>query len=87
MIEKILYGKENKEAWDNFLELEKDLNQLEPYYERIKEMLYNEKDYIKMRGYRLITKMSINHKIDEQLKILDKIKPAMLKMCLKETKK
>lgn len=88
----ILYGKEKWDVWRNFQEIENSIEKsqiLYEYFEDIKKMLYDEKSYIKMRGFRIICKLSkwdkdnkINDIIDDLLQVLDDEKPTIVRLCL-----
>lgn len=88
----IFYGKEKVEVWKKFQEIENDIeesNLLYQYFDDIKNMLYDEKSYIKMRGFRIICKLSkwdkdnnINDIIDILLQVLDDEKPTIIRQCL-----
>lgn len=87
------YGKEKWEIYKNFQEIENSIertNELYQYFDKIKDMLLDDKSYIKMRGFTIICKLSkwdkenkINDIIDTMLNILDDQKPTIVRMCLK----
>lgn len=59
------------------------------YFDDIKKMLLDEKSHIKMRGFRIICKLSkwdkdnkINNIIDSLLQVLDDEKPTIVRQCL-----
>lgn len=89
----ILYGKEKWDVWRKFQEIENSIEQskmLYEYFDDITKMLYDKKSYIKMRGFRIICKLSkwdkdnkINGIIDVLLKVLDDEKPTIVRQCLK----
>ena len=88
----ILYGKEKWDVWRKFQEIENSIEESEmlyKYFNDIKNMLYDEKSYIKMRGFRIICKLSkwdkdnkINDIIDVLLQVLDDEKPTIVRQCL-----
>lgn len=88
----IFYGKEKWDIWNKFQEIENSIDDsdlLYRYFDEIKNMLYNEKSYIKMRGFRIICKLSkwdkdnkINNIIDDLLQILDDEKLTIVRLCL-----
>lgn len=88
----IFYGKEKWDIWNKFQEIENSIDDsdlLYRYFDEIKNMLYNEKSYIKMRGFRIICKLSkwdkdnkINNIIDDLLQVLDDEKPTIVRLCL-----
>ena len=77
----ILYGKETWDIWRNFQEIESSIDKSEmlyEYFDDIKKMLLDEKSHIKMRGFRIICKLSkwdrdnkINNAIESLLNVLD----------------
>lgn len=88
----IFYGKETWDIWKKFQEIESDIdksNKLYEYFDDIKKMLLDEKSHIKMRGFRIICKLSkcdkdnkINNIIDSLLQVLDNGKPTIVRLCL-----
>ena len=86
------YGKETWDIWRKFQEIESSIDEstmLYEYFDDIKKMLFDEKSYIKMRGYRIICKLSkwdknnkINYIIDSLLQALDDEKPTIVRLCL-----
>ena len=88
----IFYGKETWDIWRKFQEIESSIDEsklLYKYFDDIKKMLFSEKSYIKMRGFRIICKLSkwdkdnkINNIIDSFLQILDDEKPTIVRQCL-----
>ena len=88
----IFYGKEKWDICNKFQEIENSIDDsdlLYRYFDEIKNMLYNEKSYIKMRGFRIICKLSkwdkdnkINNIIDDLLQVLDDEKPTIVRLCL-----
>ena len=80
------------DIWNKFQEIENSIDDsdlLYRYFDEIKNMLYNEKSYIKMRGCRIICKLSkwdkdnkINNIIDDLLQVLDDEKPTIVRLCL-----
>ncbi len=88
----IFYGKETWDIWRKFQEIESSIDEsklLYKYFDDIKKMLFSEKSYIKMRGFRIICKLSkwdkdnkINNIIDSLLQVLDDEKPTIVRQCL-----
>ena len=88
----IFYGKETWDIWRKFQEIESSIDEsklLYKYFDDIKKMLLDEKSYIKMRGFRIICKLSkwdkdnkINNIIDSLLQVLDDEKPTIVRQCL-----
>ena len=88
----ILYGKETWDIWRKFQEIESSIDEsklLYEYFDDIKKMLLDEKSHIKMRGFRIICKLSkwdkdnkINKIIDSLLQVLDDEKPTIVRLCL-----
>ena len=88
----IFYGKETWDIWRKFQEIESSIDESEflyKYFDDIKKMLLDEKSYIKMRGFRIICKLSkwdndnkINNIIDILLQVLDDEKPTIVRQCL-----
>ena len=88
----IFYGKEKWDIWKRFQEIENSIeesNEIYEYFNDIHNMLLDEKSYIKMRGFRIICKLSkwdkdnkIDSIIDCLLKVLDDEKPTIIRMCL-----
>lgn len=88
----IFYGKETWDIWRKFQEIESSIDEsklLYEFFDDIKKMLLNEKSYIKMRGFRIICKLSkwdndnkINNNIDILLQVLDDEKPTIVRQCL-----
>ena len=88
----IMYGKEKKEIYDEFKIIEKSIetsNDLYQYFDEFKNMLVNDKAYIKTRAFRIICKMSYwdkDNKIDNNilklLNVLDNNKPTNIRQCL-----
>lgn len=88
----IFYGKETWDIWRKFQEIESSIDEskmLYEYFDDIKKMLLDEKSHIKMRGFRIICKLSkwdkdnkINNIIDSLLQILDDEKPTIVRQCL-----
>ncbi|MGN1298680.1 MAG: hypothetical protein ACI4UE_01690 [Candidatus Scatovivens sp.] len=57
----ILYGKEKWDVWRKFQEIENSIEESEilyKYFDDIKNMLYDEKSYIKMREFKIICRLS-----------------------------
>lgn len=89
---RVFYDKEKWEVYNRFKEIENNIdksNELYEYYDDIKSMLLNEKTYIKVRGFRIICKLSkwdkdnkINKDIDLLLSVLDDDKPTNVRQCL-----
>ena len=88
----IFYGKETWDIWRKFQEIESSIDEsklLYEFFDDIKKMLLDEKSYIKMRGFRIICKLSkwdkdnkINNIIDILLQVLDDEKPTIVRQCL-----
>ena len=88
----VFYGKEKWEIWNKFKEIEnsiEDSNMLYENFDDIKNMISNDKSYIKIRGFRIICKLSkwdksnkINDSIDNLLQVLDDEKPTIVRQCL-----
>lgn len=88
----IFYGKETWDIWRNFEEIESSIDEsnfLYEYFDDIKKMLLDEKSHIKMRGFKIICKLSkwdkdnkINNIIDILLQVLDDEKPTIVRQCL-----
>ncbi len=88
----ILYDKEKWDIWRKFQNIEISIDnsdELYKYYEDVKNMLFSDQSYIKMRGFRIICKLSkwdknneINNDIDILLKVLDDEKPTIVRQCL-----
>lgn len=88
----ILYGKETWDIWRGFQEIESSIDKSEmlyEYFDDIKKMLLDEKSHIRMRGFRIICKLSkwdrdnkINNAIESLLNVLDDEKPTIVRQCL-----
>ena len=88
----IFYGKETWDIWRKFQEIESSIDEsklLYEFFDDIKKMLLDEKSYIKMRGFRIICKLSkwdndnkINNIIYILLQVLDDEKPTIVSQCL-----
>ena len=88
----ILYGKETWDIWRNFQEIECSIDKSEmlyEYFDDIKKMLLDEKSHIRMRGFRIICKLSkwdrdnkTNNAIESLLNVLDDEKPTIVRQCL-----
>ncbi|MGM9875100.1 MAG: hypothetical protein ACI32H_04170 [Bacilli bacterium] len=88
----IFYGKETWDIWKKFQEIESSIDEskaLYEYFNDIEKMLFDEKSYIKMRGFKIICKLSkwdkdnrINNIIDVLLQVLDDKKPTIVRLCL-----
>ena len=88
----IFYGKETWDIWRKFQEIESSIDEsklLYEFFDDIKKMLLDEKSYIKMRGFRIICKLSkwdndnkINNNIDILLQVLDDEKTTIVRQCL-----
>lgn len=88
----VFYGKEKREIWEKFQNIEKNIensNELYIYFNEISKMLTNEESYIKMRGFRIICKLSkwdkeskVNLIINDLLNVLDDDKPTIIRKCL-----
>lgn len=86
------YGKEKWDTYKKFQQIENDIQDndyLYNYFDEIKEMLLNEKSYIKVRGFRIICQLSkwdkdnkINDSIDILLDVLNDDKPTNVRQCL-----
>ncbi len=87
-----LYDKEIAAVWQAFQDIEKSIDQsdfLYQHFDDVQKMLVNEKSFIKMRGFRLICKLSrwdknnrIEPIIDNLLAVLDDDKPTIVRQCL-----
>ena len=88
----ILYDKENWDVWHKFQEIEKSIEEIEylyQYFEDFQNMLLDKNSAVKMRGFRIICKLSkwdkknkIENVIDNLLKVLDDDKPTIVRQCL-----
>ena len=88
----ILYGNETWDIWRNFQEIESSIDKSEmlyEYFDDIKKMLLDEKSHIRMRGFRIICKLSkwdrdnkTNNAIESLLNVLDDEKPTIVRQCL-----
>lgn len=88
----VFYGKETWDIWRKFQEIESSIDEssmLYEYFEDSEKMLFDEKSHIKMRGFRIICKLSkwdkdnkINNIIDSLLQVLDDEKPTIIRQCL-----
>ena len=88
----ILYGKETWDIWRIFQEIESSIDKSEmlyEYFDDIKKMLLDEKSHIRMRGFRIICKLSkwdrdnkTNNAIESLLNVLDDEKPTIVRQCL-----
>ena len=88
----ILYSKETWDIWRNFQEIESSIDKSEmlyEYFDDIKKMLLDEKSHIRMRGFRIICKLSkwdrdnkTNNAIESLLNVLDDEKPTIVRQCL-----
>jgi len=88
----ILYGKETWDIWRNLQEIESSIDKSEmlyEYFDDIKKMLLDEKSHIRMRGFRIICKLSkwdrdnkTNNAIESLLNVLDDEKPTIVRQCL-----
>lgn len=86
------YGQENTEIWHAFQNIENSIDQssfLYQYFDDVQKMLVNEKSFIKMRGFRLICKLSrwdknnyIEPIVDNLLAVLDDDRPTIVRQCL-----
>lgn len=89
---KILYNKETSDAWDKVQKVEADCemsNNLYDQFDIFKKMLEDEKSYIRMRGFRILCKLSkwdinnkVNDNINNMLNVLNDDKPTIVRMCL-----
>ena len=76
----------------NFQEIESSIDKSEmlyEYFDDIKKMLLDEKSHIRMRGFRIICKLSkwdrdnkTNNAIESLLNVLDDEKPTIVRQCL-----
>lgn len=94
MKEKIkkLYGKDEKIAYNNLLELEIEVtesDELYNYFDELLEMLKNEKTHVRVRAFRLICSLAkwdkenkIDRNIDFILKELDDNTSTSVRQCL-----
>ena len=88
----ILYGKETWDIWRDLQEIESSIDKSEmlyEYFDDIKKMLLDEKSHIRMRGFRIICKLSkwdrdnkTNNAIESMLNVLDDEKPTIVRQCL-----
>lgn len=88
----ILYDKEKWEVYEAFKQIENNIivsEELYQYFDEIKNMLNNDKSYIRIRGFRIICKLSkwdinnqINDNIDQILDVLNDDKPTNVRQCL-----
>lgn len=88
----ILYGKETWDIWRDFQKIESSIDKSEmlyEYFDDIKKMLLDEKSHIRMRGFRIICKLSkwdrdnkTNNAIESLLNVLDDEKPTIVRQCL-----
>ena len=88
----IFYDKEKWDVWKKFQDIENSIeesDELYKYFDDVKTMLLDNKSYIKMRGFRIICKLSkwdkdnkINDIIDILLQVLNDEKPTIVRMCL-----
>lgn len=88
----IFYDKEKWNIWQKFRDIENSIeesDELYKYFDDVKTMLLDDKPYIKMRGFRIICKLSkwdkgnkINDIIDILLQVLNDEKPTVVRMCL-----
>lgn len=88
----ILYGKEKWDVWEEFQKIENsidDSKEIYDYYDEIKNMLLNQTSHVRLRGFRIICKLSkwdkqnkINEDINLMLSILDDDKPTIVRQCL-----
>ena len=92
----LLWGEDEKEAYEQLLELEKiseTSEEVYSYFDDFIEMLKNEKSYIRIRGFRLICKNAkwdeenrINRQIGKILEELEDEKPTAVRQCLQAIK-
>lgn len=90
---KILYDKDDKEAYHKLIELESistESDELYDYFNYFEKMLDDDKSYIRVRGFRMICSLSqwdkdnkINKIIDKLLLELNDEKPTAVRQCLK----
>lgn len=88
----LLWEKDEKEAYEQLLELEKiskTSKEVYSYLDDFIEMLESEKSYIRVRGFRLICKNArwdeenkINKQISKILEELEDEKPTAVRQCL-----
>src|SRR5574344_2284909 len=88
----IFYDKEKWDVWQKFQDIEnsiEDSDELYKYFDDVKTMLLDDRSYVKMRGFRIICKLSkwdkdnkINDIIDILLQVLNDEKPTIVRMCL-----
>ena len=88
----ILYGKKTWDISRDFQEIESSIDKSEmlyEYFDDIKKMLLDEKSHIRMRGFRIICKLSkwdrdnkTNNAIESLLNVLDDEKPTIVRQCL-----
>lgn len=88
----ILYDKEKWDVWHKFQEIEKSIEEIEylyQYFEDFQNMLLDNNSAVKMRGFRIICKLSkwdknnkIENVMDDLLKVLDDDKPTIVRQCL-----
>lgn len=88
----ILCGKDKKDIYDKFQEIEVSItesNELYVYFDDILKLLENEKTSIRVRSFRLICQLAkwdkgnkINDNIDIILTELDDEKPTAVRQCL-----
>ena len=89
----IFYDKEKWDVWQKFQDIEnsiEDSDELYKYFDDVKTMLLDDRSYVKMRGFRIICKLSkwdkdnkINDIIDILLQVLNDEKSTIVRMCLK----
>lgn len=97
MNKEVLYGKDTKEIYYKFQEIEKSLettDTLYQYFDEIKEMLLSDKSYIRIRGFRIICGLAkydkfnkIDTNIDVLLTILDDDKPTIVRQAINSLEK
>ena len=88
----ILYGKETWDIWRDFQKIESSIDKSEmlyEYFDDIKKMLLDEKSHIRIRGFKIICKLSkwdrdnkTNNAIESLLNVLDDEKPTIVRQCL-----
>lgn len=92
----ILYSNDDKDAYNSLIQLEnfsENNNEVYSYINEFFAMLDNQKSYIRVRGFRLISKNAkwdndnkINKNIDKLLSELEDEKPTAVRQCLNAIK-
>lgn len=88
----ILYDKEKRSVYREFQNIESSIEEsdfLYKYFTDFEKMLLNDKSYVRLRGFKLICKLSkwdtqnnINKNIKLLLDVLDDDKPTIVRQCL-----